>query len=111
MEKLGREPNPEKIPLRETDFPYEVQMAFLIHALLPDVWDGAGGNYFGKNWSSLEYIIKIYEIENPKEVVFFLKYIDGYNIQKINKELERKTKQADKGGIGNIPPHPDKMRP
>jgi hypothetical protein len=112
MEKLGREPNPEKIPLRDQDFPYEVQMAFLMHSLLPEVWDGAGGNYFGKNWSSVDFLFNLYEVENPKEVVLFLKYIDAFTMNKRNEDMEKDRKRKEnKGGIGNIPPHPDKMRP
>ena len=112
MEKLGREPNPDKLPLNDADFPYEVQMAFFVHSLLPDVWDGAGGNYFGKNWSSLAFLVDLYKIENPKEVVLFLKYIDAYTMTKRNDDMEKKRKKADnKSGVGNIPPHPDKMRP
>ena len=112
MEKLGREPNPEKIPLRDQDFPYEVQMAFLMHSLLPEVWDGAGGNYFGKNWSSVDFLFNLYEVENPKEVVLFLKYIDAFTMNKRNEDMEKDRKRKEnKGGIGDIPPHPDKMRP
>mgnify|MGYP000889463236 CR=1 FL=1 len=62
MEALGKEPNPDKMPLRDEDFPYEVQMAFYIHSMLPDVWDGAGGNYFGKNWSALGTILDVYKV-------------------------------------------------
>lgn len=112
MEKLGKEPNPEKIPLRDQDFPYEVQMAFLMHSLLPEVWDGAGGNYFGKNWSSVDFLFNLYEVESPKEVVLFLKYIDAFTMNKRNKDMEKERKRKEnKSGIGNIPPHPDKMRP
>ena len=112
MEKLGKEPNPEKLPLRDQDFPYEVQMAFLVHSLLPEVWDGAGGNYFGKNWTSVDFLFDLYDIENPKEVVLFLKYIDAYTMNSKNKEIDKERKRKEnKGGIGNIPPHPDKMRP
>jgi hypothetical protein len=114
MAKLGRQPNPDKLPLRDQDFPYEVQMAFLIHSLFPDIWDGAGGNYFGKNWSTIDFLFNLYDVQNPKEVVLFIKYIDSFTTNKINKDMEKDRKRQemkDKGGIGNIPPHPDKMRP
>ena len=32
-EELGEEPDPNKMPPEMSDFPYEVQMAFLIHNL------------------------------------------------------------------------------
>jgi hypothetical protein len=109
MEALGKEPDPHKMPLRDEDFPYEVQMAFYIHSMLPDVWDGAGGNYFGKNWSALGTILDVYKVENSKDVILFLKYIDSFTTLSKNDQIDKKRKQQErkeKGGIGNIPPSP-----
>ena len=101
MKALGKEPDPDKMPLRDEDFPYEVQTAFFIHSLLPDVWDGAGGNYFGKNWNALGTILDVYEVENSKDVILFLRYIDSLNIAKKNKDLAKQRKREEtknKGG-------------
>ena len=109
MKALGKEPDPDKMPLRDEDFPYEVQTAFFIHSLLPDVWDGAGGNYFGKNWNALGTILDVYEVENSKDVILFIKYIDSFNKLSKNDEIDKKRKQQErkeKGGVGNIPPRP-----
>ena len=39
-EQLGEEPDPQKMPLTESDFPTEVQVAFFMFNLLSDVWEG-----------------------------------------------------------------------
>ena len=101
MKALGKEPDPDKMPLRDEDFPYEVQIALFIHSLLPDIWDGAGGNYFGKNWNALGIILDVYEVENSKDVILFLRYIDSLNIAKKNKDLAKQRKREEtknKGG-------------
>ena len=101
MEALGKEPDPDKMPLRDEDFPYEVKTALFIHSLLPDIWDGAGGNYFGKNWNALGTILDVYEVENSKDVILFLRYIDSLNIAKKNKDLAKQRKREEnknKGG-------------
>ena len=54
-------------------FPYEVQVAFLIHSLMPDRWDGMSGSYMGKDWSCLGSLLDIYEVEDKREITYFLK--------------------------------------
>ena len=106
MERLGKTPDPKKMPLRNEDFPYEVQTAFFIHNILPDIWDGAGGNYFGKNWSALGTILDVYEVENSKDVILFLRYIDSLTISKKNDELQkdRKREERKQRGVNINPP-------
>jgi len=96
MEKLGREPDPEKAPLEIYHFPIEVQEAFAIHALLPDRWEGMNGVYLGKDWSALEVMLDIFDIEHKRDVVVFLKYIDHYNALKINNKAEQQRKSQEK---------------
>ena len=48
------------------EFPYEVQVAFFIYGLLPDIWVGMSGSYQGKDWAPLESLYNIYEIEDRK---------------------------------------------
>ena len=95
MERLGREPDPEKAPLEVQDFPPEVQYAFLIHSLMPDRWDGMNGVYMGKDWAALGSLLDIYEVESKKEVVFFIKYIEHYNSQQLNDKAEQQRKKAE----------------
>jgi len=105
-EQLGEEPNPDKMPVTVDQYPLEVQQAFLIHDLLPDRWDGMSGSYFGKDMSALGSLLDIWEIEDKRTIVYFIKHIEARKVDKINKELEQKRKareRSSKGGVGNIP--------
>lgn len=95
MERLGKEPNPDKAPIEIAHFPYEVQLAFSIHTLLPDRWDGMNGVYLGKDWAALGDLLGIYDIESKKEVVFFIKYIEHYASKQINDKAEQQQKRAE----------------
>lgn len=80
------------MPLESSSFPEEVQVAFFIYGLLSDRWDGMSGTYLGKDWNHLEYIFKLYNIDNPKEVFFFLKLYESIIISDRAEEAERKRK-------------------
>ena len=88
--QTGQEPNPAEMPPEDGDFPIEVQQALLIHTLLPDRWDGMSGSYMGKDWSALEALLNIHEIEDKRQVCFFLKYVENANMININDELKHK---------------------
>jgi hypothetical protein len=75
-------------------YPYEVQLAFFMCSLLQDTWDGMSGMYMGKNLSGLGELLDIYEIEDKKTVVFFMKSIDRERADSINTEVARKQKEA-----------------
>ena len=85
-EQLGQEPDPDEMPPELKDFPLEIQEAFLVHAMLPDRWDGASGSYMGKDWSPLQTLLDIWGIEDKRTVVYFLKHIETYNSNVINKK-------------------------
>ena len=85
------------------DFPFEVQIAFFIHSLLPDNWDGASGTYLGKDWSALIGLLDIYEVEHRREVTVFIKQIDMYNMKQINDKLEKQRKAKETRTSGSTP--------
>ncbi len=91
MDQLGQEPNMDEMPPELDDFPLEVQEAFLVHLMLPDKWDGASGNYMGKDWSALEPMLNVNNIEQKdrKILCFFLKFIESANTMSINESLKR----------------------
>ena len=80
------------MPINEAAFPTEVQYAMFIHGLLPDQWEGMSGSYLGKDWAAVGTLLEVHEIENRKEVLFFLKYVDAFHSQKMNENIERKRK-------------------
>lgn len=86
------------------DYPLEVQVAFLLHNLLPDRWDGMSGSYMGKDYSSLALLLDTWEVENKKDCIFWIKNIEARQSEKINKELERKRKASEnKAKAGKSP--------
>ena len=77
------------------DYPSEVQVAFLLHNLLPDRWDGMSGSYMGKDYSSLGLLLETWDIENKKDCIFWIKNIEARYAEQLNKELERKRKSRE----------------
>ncbi len=95
-EALGKEPDLDRMPLEDGDFPFEVQMAFFIHDLMPDRWDGASGSYFGKDWAALNVLLDVYNVDEDRDIiVFFIKYVDVFNMTKQNDELEKERKKKE----------------
>lgn len=100
-EQTGEEPDPDKMPPDRSEFPLEVQEAFLVHDFLPDSWiDGA---YLGKDYAPLSSLLDIFRIEQKEQVLVFLKHIEARNTGKINKELERKRKSSSKPSGTAVP--------
>ena len=101
-EQLGEEPDPAKMPLEPSDFPEEVQVAFFMFSLLPDRWEGMSGTYMGKYWDGIEYFFKLYEIENTKEIFYFMKLYErelvSYKADKAEKKRKAEQSKAKSGG-------------
>ena len=96
MESMGKDPNPDTVKLLEgVIFPIEVLRAQELHGLLPDRWDGAGGNYLGKDWSALGALLEALKIEEPQFVILFLRIIDSFTSRKLNNDLEKDRKRRD----------------
>ena len=85
------------MPPTPQDYPYEVQVAFLLHDLLPDKWDGMSGSYMGKEYSSLELLLDTWEVYGHDRIVciYFIKHIESRHSEKLNKQLERKRKASE----------------
>jgi hypothetical protein len=77
------------------DYPLEVQVAFLLHDLLPDRWDGTSGSYMGKDFSSIGTLLDIWKVKDKKTCLYFIKHIEARNTDKINKAQERKRKASE----------------
>ena len=107
-DQTGVEPNKDDMPPTAADYPFEVQVAFLLHDYLPENWDGMSGSYLGKDYSALEMLLKAHEVEDVKTCIYFIKLIDGYNIRKINLEQDKRRKAEErkakaKAGRGTKP--------
>jgi len=80
------------MPLEASAFPAEVQVAFFVFGYLSDVWDGSSGSYMGKDWSHTDTLFKLFEIDDPKIVLYFMKMYEGIIVQDRAEEQERKRK-------------------
>lgn len=95
-EQLGEEPDPQKMPLDPSEFPIEVQVAFFIFGLLEDVWDGMSGSYLGKNWHNIEYFFNLYEVQEPKTILYIMKMYEGIIILDRQQRAEKKRKAEER---------------
>ena len=93
---MKKDPNPDTVKLIEGSiFPLEVLDAYRIHSILPDIWDGAGGNYLGKNWSALGALLQALKIQEPQYVILFLRMIDSFTTRKMNQDIDKDRKRRD----------------
>lgn len=95
-EQLGQDPDPAKMPLEPSDFPEEVQVAFFMFSLLPDHWEGMSGTYMGKYWDGIDYFFKLYEIQNPRIILYIMKLYEGAIISHRAEQAEKKRKAEER---------------
>jgi len=92
------------MPLSSSDFPEEVQVAFFIFSVMTDRWDGTSGMYLGKDWNNLDYIFELYEIEERKEMFFYLKMYEnivvGYKAEEVEKKRKAEERKRNSSGGG-----------
>lgn len=72
-EQMGWEPREEDLPTDPSTLSIEAQQALILLNALPDIWEGMSGTWMGKNYSGLDVILDIYEIEDRRTVFEFLK--------------------------------------
>tara|TARA_Y100000385_G_scaffold116030_1_gene120727 strand:+ start:274 stop:570 length:297 start_codon:yes stop_codon:yes gene_type:complete len=89
------------MPPTMEDYPFEVQVAFLLHDLLPDRWDGMSGSYFGKDMAALNTLLDAWEVTDKKTTIFWIKNIESKNSEKINKKIERRRKASKSAAKGS----------
>lgn len=97
-EALGSEPVESEIPVDMEDFPDEVQQAFQIYYLLKDIWDTMGGNYLGKDTSTLFDFFDLYEIEKPNRllIVSLIQHMDAARSKLISQKQKAKEPSSKK---------------
>ena len=73
-----------------------------MYGLLSDVFEGMSGTYMGKDWSHCNQLFDLWEVDDPKTVMFFMKLYERIIIQDKSEEAERKRKHDErkKGGDG-----------
>ena len=83
---MGWEPRYDDMPVDPSTLSLEAQQALTLLNALPDNWEGMSGTWMGKDYSGLEAIMNIYEIQDRKTVFELLRdaeaELDKYYAQK-----------------------------
>lgn len=93
-DQLGEDPVDEDIPLDYSDFPYLVQLTFIVYSKLRDNWDPMGGKYLGKDYALIFKLFELYQIDDPEErllVMNFLQHIDNTRTTIISEKIASET--------------------
>jgi len=72
-EQMGWEIDEKQLPKDPSTLSLECQQALMLLNTLPDNWDGMSGTWLGKDYSGLEAIMNIYEIDDRRAVFELLK--------------------------------------
>jgi|TARA_R110000796_G_scaffold144908_2_gene261565 hypothetical protein len=89
-------PDPEKMPLDPSDFPVEVQVAFFVFSLLEDNWEGMSGTYMGKTWNNIEYFFNLYEVDEPRTILYIMKVYESILVSFRSEESEKRRKAEER---------------
>ena len=84
------------MPLEPSEFPDEVQVAFLIYGYLSDRWDGMSGTYMGKDWSTINHLFELFEVKDRKVILYFMKLWEGIVVTEKSEEQQRKRKAEER---------------
>jgi len=84
------------MPLETSDFPTEVQVAFFIFGLLEDRWEGMSGTYMGKFWHKVDFYFDLYEVEDPKTILYIMKLWENILMNHRADKAERKRKAEER---------------
>lgn len=88
QEQLGKEPDPERCPPGIEDFPDIVIDAISIFNSLGDrVYPEIG--YTGKDYTNLEFLLKVYKIEHKELLYEILLRLDAHVIKKSQDVIKR----------------------
>lgn len=64
--------------------------------MLPDRWEGMSGTYLGKSWEGVDFLISLYEVQDPKQVVYFMKIYERLIVSSKAEEAERRRKAEER---------------
>lgn len=97
-EALGNEPLEEEMPVEINDLPDLVQQTLQIYYMLKDIWDPMGGNYLGKDTSTLFEFFRLYDIDKAEQLlaVSFIQHMDYVRSKMISSKRESKKPSGKK---------------
>lgn len=96
-EQMGWEPREEEVPPDLGTLPYYPQLALILFNLLSDKIEGMSGTWLGKDFSSLQTFMDIYEVDNRRDVLDYIMTIhDVYG--KYYREQQKIKESSSKRG-------------
>ena len=91
-EQMGKEPDPERIPVEWHDLPIIVQLAVQAFNMLGDRLVADIG-YLGKDYTNLSVIMNTLEIDNKELFLEILHWLDSRAIQKSAEQMKREREK------------------
>lgn len=88
MEQLGKEPDPDKIPISYEDLYMDNQLTLNIYGKLGNRVYGDVG-FVGKDYTNLPILIETYEIVDKELLLDLLNIIDSVNIENSQKIIKK----------------------
>ena len=88
------------MPLETSDFPSEVQAAFFIFGFLEDNWEGMSGTYLGKKWNNLEYLFRLYQVQEQTTILYIMKLWENILVEYKAQKAEKKKKADERKSAG-----------
>ncbi len=88
MEQLGKEPDPDKMPLDYSDLCSDCQIAINIYNRLGNRVYGDVG-FVGKDYTNLPILIEVFEITNKDYLINLLNVLDSFNINQSQKAMKK----------------------
>ena len=89
-------PDPYRMPLEMSVFPEEVQVAFFMFQLLSDKWDGMSGTYLGKDWTQCPQIFELYDVDDRRELLYFMKLYESILMEQRMRDQEQRRKAEER---------------
>lgn len=82
----------EEVPVDYSDFDHKAQLVFKIFKLLPDKVDPMSGSYLGKDFSIVEYLFKVHEVDfdQQRDYLDYLIHLSDLVARHVN---DKKPKQ------------------
>jgi len=74
----------------------ELQVAFFMYGLLSDVWEGMSGTFMGKDWAHCDQLFKLWDVDDPRIIMYFMKLLEREWMEHRAEEAERKRKSDER---------------
>ena len=93
---MGETPNPDDIPIEESDLGDEGRLAYKLYRYLPDNWSMTG-HYMGKDLSSFKVLLDVFEVEGTaltQVLILMIKIIDAEMSEIISAKIKTESEAS-----------------